>query len=156
MVVFTLVSDIRKVIETLRGRYGEYKLAMLYNSSALDVPTNWNLIISSDWSDGLGVAEATRRIAQELHLSLGLENRSAVSRVTVLKTNDPFVRDMTQLYQVAGHQGGLPLSQVVAGGITEGAGFVFYSQPQISGLVGKPDAGLPLDLDVTTGEKRKR
>jgi hypothetical protein len=131
MPVFTLVSDVRKVVETLRGRYGEYKLAMLYNSAALDVPTNWNLIVSSDWTDNLGIAEATRRIAHELHLSLGLENRAAVSRVTVLKTNDPFVRDMTHLYHVSGHPGGLPLSQVVAGGITDGAGFVFYSQPEV-------------------------
>ena len=131
MPVFTLVSDVRKVIETLRGRYGEYKLAMLYNSGALDVPTNWNLIVSSDWTDGLGIAEATRRIAHELHLGLGLENRAAVSRVTVLRTNDPFVRDMTHLHPVSGHQGGIPISQVVAGGITEGAGFVFYSQPGV-------------------------
>lgn len=132
MVVFTLVSDVRKVIDTLRDRYGEYKLAMLYNSAALDVLTNWNLIVSSDWTDNLGIAEATRRIARELHLSLGLENRGAVSRVTVLKSNDPFVRDMTHLYQVSGDHGALPLGQVVAGGITEGAGFVFYSQPEVA------------------------
>lgn len=131
MPVFTLVSEVRKGIETLRSRYGEYKLAMLYNSAALDVPTNWNLIVSSDWTDKLGIAEATRRIAHELHLSLGLENRAAVSRVTVLKTNDPFVRDMTHLYHVSGQKGELTLSQVVAGGITDGAGFVFYSQPEV-------------------------
>src|SRR5215469_14349556 len=117
MPVFTLVSDVRKVIEALRARCGEYKLAMLYNSGALDVPTNWNLIVSSDWADKLGIAEATRRIAHELHLSLGLENRAAVSRVTVLKTNDSFVRDMTHFYHVSGHGKSLPLSQVVAGGI---------------------------------------
>lgn len=130
MAVFTLVSDVRKVIETLRDRYGEYKLAMLYNSAALDVPTNWNLIVSSEWTDNLGIAEATRRIARELHLSLGLENRAAVSRVSVLRANDPFVRDMTHLYPVSGNQG-LPLNQIVAGSITEGAGFLFYSQPEV-------------------------
>lgn len=131
MVVFALVSDVSRVIETLRGRYGPYKLAMLYNSAALDVATNWNLIVSSDWTDSLGIAEATRRIAHELHPSLGLENRAAISRVTVLKASDPFVRDMTHLYQVSGNGGGLPLSQVVAGGVTEGAGYVFYSQPEV-------------------------
>ncbi|HKV25466.1 MAG TPA: hypothetical protein VJN93_12805 [Candidatus Acidoferrum sp.] len=129
MPVFTLVTDVRKVVETLRNTYGEYHLAMLYNSATLDSPTNWNLIISSDWADGLGVAEATRRIAKELHLSVGIENRTAVSRITVLKTTDPFVRDMTQLYLVPGGQ--LPLSPVVAGGITEGAGFVFHSRPEV-------------------------
>jgi hypothetical protein len=130
MYIFTLVSDVRRVIDALRERYGEYKLAMLYNA-ALDLPSNWNLIVSSDWADEMGIAGATRVIANELHLSLGLENRVAVSRVTVLKTNDPFVREMTHLYHVSGQRGGLPLNQIVAGGVTEGAGYLFYSQPEV-------------------------
>jgi hypothetical protein len=128
MYIFTLVTDVRKVIETLRGRYGEYKLAMLYNS-ALDIPSNWNLIVSSDWTDKMGATKATGLIARELHQGLGLENRAAVSRVTVLKTTDRFVQEMTRLYRVP--PGGAPLNQVTAGGITEGAGFVFYSQPEV-------------------------
>jgi hypothetical protein len=131
MPVITLVSEVRKVVEALRGTYGPYKLAMLYNSSALDAPTNWNLIVSADWTDALGTAEATRRIAHELHLTMGPENRAAVSRVTVLKTSDSFVRDMTNLFPVSGQARELPLSQVTAGGVTEGAGFVFYSQPEV-------------------------
>lgn len=128
MYIFTLVTDVRRVIEALRTRYGDYKLAMLYNSG-LDIPSNWNLIVASDWADLQGVAEATRVIARELHQTVGLENRSAVSRITVLNTADPFVRDMTRLYPVP--PGGAPLNQVTAGGITEGAGFVFYSHPEV-------------------------
>ena len=130
MYIFTLVSDVRRVVDALRERHGEYRLAMLYNA-ALDLPSNWNLIVSSDWTDDMGIAGATRVIANELHLSLGLENRGAVSRVTVLKANDPFVRDMTHLYNVSGKNGGVPLNQVVAGGVTEGAGYLFYSQPEV-------------------------
>jgi hypothetical protein len=130
MYIFTLVGDVKKVIEILRHRYGDYKLAMLFNSD-LDAPTNWNLIVSSEWTDDLGVSEAIKIIARTLHESLGLENKGAISRITVLKTNDPFVRDMTHIYPVPGGRGGIPLSQVTAGGITEGAGFVFYSQPEI-------------------------
>ncbi len=132
MRVFTLVSDIRKVVDALRDRWGPFKLAMLYNSAALDVTTNWNLIVSSDWTDKLGIAEATRTIAHELHSSLSLENRAAVSRVTVLRTDDPFVRDMTYLYPVSGSGREVPLNQVVAGGVSDGAGFVFYSQPEVT------------------------
>ncbi len=130
MYIFTLVGDVKKVIEILRHRYGDYKLAMLYNSD-LDAPTNWNLIVSSEWTDNFGVPAAIKVIAKALHESLGLENKGAISRITVLKTNDPFVKDMTHIYPVPGGQGGVPLSQVTAGGITEGAGFVFYSQPEI-------------------------
>ena len=131
MPVFTLVSDVQKVVERLRGKYSDFKLAMLYNS-ALDVRYNWNLIVSSDWTDRLGTAEATKLIARELHQDLSLENRPAVSRITVLKTEDPFVQDMTRLYPARGINGGLALSQLSAGGVSDGAGFLFYSQPEIA------------------------
>ena len=130
MYIYTLVGDVKKVVEILRIRYGDFKLAMLYNSD-LDAVTNWNLIISSDWTDNLGIPESIRVVAKTLHENLSLENKSTISRITVLKTNDPFVRDMTHIYPVHGGHGGVPLHQVTAGGVTEGAGFVFYSQPEI-------------------------
>jgi hypothetical protein len=130
MYIFTLVGDVKRVLEKLRVRFGEFKLAMLYNST-LDVPSNWNLILSSDWTDKLGIIEATQVIARELHHSLGMENRPAISRITVLKTTDPFVRDMTRLHPVLTQEGGIPLRQVTAGDVTDGAGYLFYSQPEI-------------------------
>jgi len=131
MYIFTLVADVRKVIEALRATQGEFKLAMLYNVD-LDVNTNWNLIVSSDWTDAMGLSEATKMIARELHHRLGLENKIAISRVTVLKTSDRFVRDMARLYPMMTPGGGVPIRHVTAGEVTEGAGFVFYSQPEIS------------------------
>jgi len=130
MYIFTLVGDVTKVVEKLRTQFGEFKLAMLYNS-ALDVSSNWNLIVSSDWTDRMGIPEATKVIAREIHQTLSLKNRVAVTRITVLKTTDPFVRDMLHLYPVLTREGGVPLSQITAGGVTDGAGFVFYSQPEI-------------------------
>ena len=47
-------------------------------------------------------------------------------RITVLKSSDPFVRDMTKLYPVT--EGPIPIGQVTAGEVTEGSGFVFHSQ----------------------------
>lgn len=131
MYIYTLVGDVKKVVEKLRVQFGDFKLAMLYNAS-LDVPSNWNLIVSSDWSDKLGTAQATQIIARELHQSLGMENRPAISRITVLKTVDPFVQDMTRLYPLHSREGGVPLNQVTAGDVSEGAGFLFYSQPEIA------------------------
>jgi len=129
MYIFTLVSDVRKVVEILRGRYGEFKLAMLYNA-ALDVSSNWNLILAADWTDKLGITEATHLVARELLQNLSMENRRAVSRITILNTGDPFVRDMTRLYPVHA-EGGVPLSTITAGDVREGAGFLIYSRPEI-------------------------
>jgi len=131
MHIFTLVEKIRAIIEGLRRERGEFKLAMLYNTLNLDASSNWNLIVSSDWSDALGISEATNLIAEELFKELAPDDRAGISRITVLKTDDRFVKDMIRLCPV--HGSGVPLQQVTAGGVTEGAAFVFYSQqPEVT------------------------
>jgi hypothetical protein len=123
MYIFTLVDDVQKVIEALRAERGEFSLAMLYNDT-LEADSSWNLIVSAPWTDKMGNAEATHVIAQALNQGLGWENQRSISRVTVLKTSNPFVRDMTKLYPGAG----IPIAQVTAGEVTEGSGFIIYSQ----------------------------
>jgi hypothetical protein len=130
MYISALVVDLLKVVETLRKRRGEFVLAMLYSGSE-GATTSWNLIISAPWADKLGVVEATRAVTHELSLGLGLENRSAISRVTVLKTSDPFVRDMTALFQVSVPEMGKPISNVAPDGIPVASGYIFYSQPNL-------------------------
>jgi len=129
MYLFTLVDHIRRLIEDLRHERGEYMLVMLYNQT-LDAETSWNLIVSSDWTDTLGVGDATKFLAEKLFEYLGPDQRAGVSRITVLKTTDAFVKDMTRLYQVNGT--GFPLQQVTAGGVNEGSGFVLYSRPEVT------------------------
>jgi len=126
MYIFTLVDDIGGAIEKLRKERGEFALAMLYNN-VLEAETSWNLIVSAAWTNEMGVAEATRLIAQVLNESLGQENQRAVSRITVLKTSDPFVRDMVRLYAVK-PASPMALPQVTAGDVTEGGGYILYSQ----------------------------
>ncbi len=128
MYISTLVADVQKVLLMLRVEHGEFKLAILYNTD-VGGQTNWNLIVSSEWADRLGIPQATRVIAQELHQGLSLENKGALSRVTVLKTDDPFVEDMMNLYPEIGDITGVPLKQVTAGGVNEGGAFVFYLRP---------------------------
>lgn len=125
MYIFTLVDDVQKILESLRQQHGEFSLAMLYNNGPLQADSSWNLIVSAPWTDNIGTAEATRMIARALNEGLGLENQHAISRVTVLKTSDPFVRDMTKLYPVTTPS---PVHQVTAGQVTEGSGFIFYSR----------------------------
>jgi hypothetical protein len=128
MHISALVADIQRGLLMLRAEYGEFNLALLYNGDA-GAETNWNLIISSEWTDKMGIPQATRMIAGEIHRGLSLENRGALSRVTVLRTNDPFVEDMVNLYPELGEQMGVPFKQVHAGGVDEGGAFVFYLRP---------------------------
>jgi hypothetical protein len=125
MYIFTLVTDIEKVIEKLRAEHGEFTLAMLYNSS-LEAELGWNLIVSAPWLDQMSLAAGTRLIANALNQNLGLENQSSISRVTVLKTSEPFVRDITNLYPVSTGSR-IPINQLTAGDLS-GSGFILYSQ----------------------------
>jgi len=125
MYIFTLVTDVERAIERLKQEGGDFTLAVLYNSS-LESEWGWNLIVAARWLDRLGLAAATRLVAEALYKEVGLENKSAISRVTVLKTNDPFVREMTNLYPVAPGSR-VPVQQLSAGELT-GSGFILYSR----------------------------
>jgi len=126
MHIFTLVTDVEKVVESLRKQQGEFALALLYNET-LDAGRGWNLIVAAPWADKMGDADATRVIAHALHDGLALENQPTISRVTVLKTSDPFVKDMIGLYPVT-PGARVPVQQLTAGQLTEGSGFILYSQ----------------------------
>lgn len=129
MYIFPLVVDsIGNVMDGLRARHGDLVLAMLYNA-ALDAEFGWNLIVSAPWTDRMGTGNATREIARALNEGMARESQSAISRITVLKTSDPFVRDMVRLYPVTFRAGApLPLPQLTAGEIVEGSAFVICSQ----------------------------
>jgi hypothetical protein len=79
----------------------------------------------------MGQAETIHLIAHVLHDELNPDSWPAISRVTVLKTSDPFVRDMTYLFPVVS-PGGVPISRVTAGDVEEGSGFIFYSKKESS------------------------
>lgn len=132
MHIFALVDDVRRVVDTLRERRGDLTLAMLYNSDGMDASRGWNLIVAAPWADVMGRADAIHAVVEVLSATLPAENSPTISRVTVLKTSDPFVRDMTFLYQVAAPVGpGVPVPQITAGDITEGSGYIFYSQKPV-------------------------
>jgi len=126
MHISTLVDDVLKVVDDLRKKHGEFTLAMLYNPDSLTASSIWNLIVAAPWTDAMGKADTTHLVAHALHDGLDPDNQPAISRVTVLKTSDPFVRDMTFLYPAVS-SGGIAVGQVTAGDISEGSGFIFYS-----------------------------
>ena len=138
MYIGTLVDSVHKVVEKLRSQRGEFTLAMLYNSGGLNSTSSWNLIVSSPWTDEVDKFDATHLIAQALHDGLDSEHQIAISRVTVLRTDDPFVRDMNFLYPVPLGSKGLPVALVTAGDISEGGGFVLYSRVPEAVVAGTP------------------
>jgi hypothetical protein len=76
----------------------------------------------------MGRPETTHVIAYALHHGLGSENQSAISRITVMEMKDPFVRDVIRFYPVT-PGAAKPITHLMAGGVSEGGGYILYSQP---------------------------
>jgi len=124
----TTQPDVQRVVETLRTQYGEFSLAMLYSDDGLSPAGGWNLIVAAPWTDALGKAEATGVVVRALSKGLSLENKHAISRVTVLPTREPFVRDLTFLYRITSPGSGQWVQNISAGGIPIDAAYIFYSR----------------------------
>jgi hypothetical protein len=120
----TFEPDLHRVLTRLT-QTGRLTLAMLYKSS--DALDGWNFIVSASWSDRLGRAQATSVVTRALSEELSLENKRIVSRVTVLSTSDPFVQDITSRYQVASPGTEQWVTNISAGGIPIGIGYIFLS-----------------------------
>lgn len=128
MYIGTLVDDIQKVVDALRTERGEFTLAMLHNSGSLTAASSWNLIVSAPWTDEMGKFDATHLIAQALHDGMDSASQPAISRITVLETTDPFVRDMNFLYPLDPGGSWVPITHVMVEDITEGSGLLLYSK----------------------------
>jgi hypothetical protein len=126
--IWTTSGDVQKVLEALRIQHGDFRLAMLYNEDGVS-SSGWNLIIASQWADALGKAAATGVVVNALSEGLGFENKHAISRVTVLPTTDPFVREVTSTYQIASPGASQWITNASVAGVPMGAYFVFYSRP---------------------------
>jgi hypothetical protein len=122
----TLSDEVQSAIDNLREERGEFSLAMLYNDGI--ATTGWNVIIAARWADELGRAEAIRVVIQALSERLGEGNKQAISRITVLPTNDAFVEAVTSVYQVNSPGARQWLQNVVVAGIPIGLANILYSR----------------------------
>jgi hypothetical protein len=118
--------ELQRVVQRLIVERGELVLAMFYKDDASE--PGWNLIVSGPWTDRLGRAEAIGVVVQTLSEELSPENKQIISRVTVLATKDPFVREITSVYQVASPGAELWVTNISAAGIPIGVGYIFRSR----------------------------
>jgi len=93
-----LVKECRHTIKKLKQEKGPISLFML-KALEYDV-TDWNLIVSAPAYDNLRLKTALIDLVTILnkHLSRGI--RRKIIRSTVLKTTDPFVKEINQVFKV--------------------------------------------------------
>jgi len=93
-----LVKECRHTIKKLKQEKGPISLFML-KALEYDV-TDWNLIVSAPAYDNLSLKTALIDLVTILnqHLSRGI--RRKIIRSTVLKTTDPFVKEINQVFKL--------------------------------------------------------
>jgi hypothetical protein len=130
MYIATLVDDITKVLTSMESARGEFTLAMLYSRSE-EADYSWNLIVAARWIDAADKFETTDVFANALNLGLGLENKTTISRITTLETNDAFVRDAIFFAGRVEPPQSVPLRNLAFGGVPVGSGWIIYSRPTL-------------------------
>lgn len=86
----TVMETIRKVAD----RRGGFTLAMLLPSNAHD-SASWNAVFSAHWLDPLSLREAVKTMLDELKTNLPGSAFSRIQRVSILRTSESFVREVT-------------------------------------------------------------
>lgn len=93
-----LVEELRKLYAELNASRGPVALLMLL-ASDIAREDHWNLMVSAKGYDEERRATAIREVTGLLTKNLSRENWPQIYRVTVLKTDDPFVRAMNRSFK---------------------------------------------------------
>jgi hypothetical protein len=95
----TLVDEIRDVIRRLREEKGDLVLAMLVATSWGE-GAPWNFVLSAEWMDSKSRKEVIGYVTDLLRKYVSRGNWSSIQMVSILNTNDPFVRALNQAFDV--------------------------------------------------------
>ncbi|MGO9315535.1 MAG: SEC-C metal-binding domain-containing protein [Syntrophobacteraceae bacterium] len=99
-----LVATLKSVVLDFAQRNQRFALFMLIPSEPGFVEGNFTIIASANWLDTLPPKVATKRIIDTIIQKAGSPDSSAfrkIDRITVVKSNDPFVRNIISAFGVA-------------------------------------------------------
>lgn len=93
----TLVEEMRKVIRQLQRKKGSFVLAMLLATSA-EPTAPWNFVLSAEWLDNVSRKQAVNYVMGLLRSHLSRGHWPHILMVSVLRTDDPFVRGLNAAF----------------------------------------------------------
>ena len=132
----TLVAEIREVFNELASR-GDLTLGMLV-SNPWAPDGRWDVVASATWMDDFSEKKAIELIIRLLRKHVRKGNWPSVFKVSVLKTDDPFVRSMYRLFPDTSSDVGHRINNLVIEDIEVPSGIVFEShQPKALSGVGR-------------------
>jgi len=92
-----LVKEFRKIIRILKQDHTHIALFML-KTADIDV-MGWNLIVSTVRYDSLTTKNALKELVGILNKNMKKDILKEIIRLTVLKTDDPFVEEINRTFQ---------------------------------------------------------
>ncbi len=93
-----LVKEFRKVIKIIRQKHDLIALAMI---KAFDIDIKlWNFIISISDYDDLYLTDALKDFITIVDSNIDKKVKKEIMRFTVLKTDDPFVKEINRIFKV--------------------------------------------------------
>jgi hypothetical protein len=120
-----LVADFQTFAKALEETAGPVSLLMLMPVEP-GTEQAWILLVSARTFDGQSQRESIKKIASYLNSSLSDAVRPSVKRVSILKSDDPFVRAMNST--VYAEHSFIDLASTVVGGVEIPRAIVFESK----------------------------
>jgi len=94
-----LVDELKKVVTAVRRGKGHIALFMLTGSDTETAQT-WNLVVSATGYDQVPIKDAVAHLINLVREHVSEEHLRLLTRATILKTADPFVKAMNQTYSI--------------------------------------------------------
>jgi hypothetical protein len=97
-----LVNKLHNYISKQSKRNKHFNLAMLLDDDPARFDGHYSLLVSSKWLDNKSPRQATNEIMNDIIQEVGINSNEfkMISRVSVIKTVDPFVQMLTSAFQV--------------------------------------------------------
>lgn len=120
-----LVAGLRKLADDIEHSEGPLALFMVL---APDTETDdrWNLIVSAHGFDLKSIGTAIRDLTESLRQNVDESEWPRIARVTVLRTDDPFVRAMNSSFHA--EQSAMNLQSTIISGVDIPRALVFESK----------------------------
>ena len=96
-----MVGHIRESLKEFAEGKNDYSLIMLIPSEPYSLNTKWSLIISAPWLDTKGHKETLRKLHSLLRKTIPSVELNSLSRISLIKSDDAFVRSVTSEFNVS-------------------------------------------------------
>ncbi len=120
-----LVADFKTFVRTLEETAGPVALLMLMPVEP-GTEQAWTLLVSARTFDGQSQRESIKEIVSQLNSSLSDTVRPWVKRVSILKSDDPFVRAMNST--IHAEHSTIDMASAIVGGVEIPRAIVFESK----------------------------